>query len=26
LEPGGPGAIADERDRNYGDSRWGKPK
>ena len=25
LEPGGPGLTADERDRDYGDSRWGKP-
>jgi len=25
LEPGGPGLTADERDRNYGDSRWAKP-
>jgi hypothetical protein len=26
LEPGGPDAVADERERNYGDSRWGKPE
>ena len=25
LEPGSPGATPDERDRNYRDSRWGKP-
>jgi hypothetical protein len=23
--PGGSGAVEDERDRNHGDSRWGKP-
>jgi hypothetical protein len=23
--PGKPDAVADERSRNYGDSRWGKP-
>jgi len=25
LEPGGDGAVADARSRDYGDSRWGKP-
>lgn len=25
LEPGGPGAVEDERSRDHGDSRWGKP-
>ncbi|MET0127890.1 MAG: type II toxin-antitoxin system HicA family toxin [Solirubrobacterales bacterium] len=25
LEPGSPGTTPDERDRNYRDSRWGKP-
>ena len=25
LEPGGPGASEDERTRDHGDSRWGKP-
>jgi thiamine biosynthesis lipoprotein ApbE len=23
---GGPGAVADSRDRNFGDSRWAKPE
>lgn len=25
LAPGGQGATGDERSRDYGDSRWGKP-
>jgi hypothetical protein len=25
LEPGSPEVTEDERDRDYGDSRWGKP-
>lgn len=25
LAPGGGEAVEDERDRNYGDERWGKP-
>jgi hypothetical protein len=25
YEPGGPGAVEDERSRDHGDSRWGKP-
>jgi hypothetical protein len=25
LEPGSAGATPDERERDYGDSRWGKP-
>ena len=25
LEPGGEDEVADQRSRDYGDSRWGKP-
>lgn len=25
LNPDGSGAVADERDRDHGDNRWGKP-